>query len=82
MIFVSLSLFLAATLFPDDLKKNGYDGVEAIYDVIYRGKGKMPGFGYDCVPKGQCTFGPRLSDEEIQQLSEYIVEQGKLGWPN
>ena len=39
-----------ATLFPGDLKKNGMDR-DAIYTIIYRGKGKMPGYGKDCAPR-------------------------------
>jgi cytochrome c6 len=28
----------------------------------------------------QCTFGPRLSDEEVQQLVSYVQEQAAADW--
>ena len=34
-----------------DLQKNGAATPEAIYDLIYKGKGKMPGYGINCAPK-------------------------------
>ena len=40
-----------ATLRQADLQKNGVASVEAIYDLIYNGKGKMPGYGAGCTPK-------------------------------
>ncbi|BDA40374.1 probable cytochrome c6 [Coccomyxa sp. Obi] len=69
-----------ATLREGDLKRNGVASVEAIYDLVYNGRGKMPGYGTGCTPKGKCTFGPRLSDEEIQRLSQYVVEQAAADW--
>ena len=30
--------------------------------------------------QGKCTFGPRLSDAEIQQLSAYVLDQAEAGW--
>lgn len=137
-----------ATLSTSDLKKNGVADSKAIYDLIYGGTGKMPGYGKDCAPRvrillqpccltcdmpvlhilntegcvlsrtadcgsasptclardttsvsacpnstwhcradvcaasvqGKCTFGPRLPDEEIQQLADYTLEQAAAGW--
>lgn len=69
-----------ATLFPNDLQRNGVNDVDTIYTLIYGGKNKMPGYGQDCAPKGQCTFGARLTDEEVRGLAEYVVEQSKLDW--
>lgn len=40
-----------ATLKTPDLERNGYDTAEALYSIIYSGKGKMPGFGQDCAPR-------------------------------
>ena len=40
-----------ATLKEADLQKNGVASVEAIYDLVYNGKGKMPGYGAGCAPK-------------------------------
>ena len=54
-----------ATLFPADLTRNGVNDAVAVYDIIYGGKGKMPGYGEGCAPKGQCTFGARLSDGDV-----------------
>ncbi|KXZ54884.1 hypothetical protein GPECTOR_4g956 [Gonium pectorale] len=73
-------LAVGATLFPEDLKRNGVDSSEAIYRIVYSGKGKMPGFGKDCAPKGACTFGPRLSDEEVAGLAAYVQERAAAGW--
>ncbi len=30
--------------------------------------------------QGQCTFGPRLSDEDIRNLTTYILQQAEAGW--
>ena len=32
-------------------QRNGRDTPEALYQIIYGGKGKMPGYGQDCAPK-------------------------------
>ena len=69
-----------ATLFPDDLKRNGVDDAAAVYDIIYGGKGKMPGYGEGCAPKGQCTFGARLADEDVKGLAEYVIERSAAEW--
>eukprot|EP00884_Botryococcus_braunii_P013696 jgi/Botrbrau1/22327/Bobra.0002s0007.1 len=52
----------------------------ALFKLIYYGKNKMPGYGINCTPKGQCTFAARLSDEQIIGLSEYALQQAKNGW--
>ncbi|KAK4792608.1 hypothetical protein SAY86_023043 [Trapa natans] len=70
-----------ATLFTKDLQRNGTDTVEEIYKVTYFGKGRMPGFGENCTPKGQCTFGPRLQEEDIKVLAQFVKEQADRGWP-
>lgn len=71
-----------ATLFLNDLQRNGVDTEEEIYRVTYYGKGRMPGFGEKCTPKGQCTFGARLQDDEIKLLAEFVRSQADQGWPN
>lgn len=71
-----------ATLFLKDLQRNGVDTEEEIYKVTYSGKGRMPGFGENCTPRGQCTFGPRLQDDEIKLLAEFVKLQADKGWPN
>jgi cytochrome c6 len=40
-----------ATLSLRDLKRNGIESIEEIYDLVYRGKGKMPGYGVACTPR-------------------------------
>ncbi|PIN14623.1 hypothetical protein CDL12_12755 [Handroanthus impetiginosus] len=70
-----------ATLFLKDLQRNGVDTEEEIYRVTYFGKGRMPGFGENCTPRGQCTFGPRLREDEIRLLAEFVKSQADQGWP-
>lgn len=70
-----------ATLTARDLERNGVATEENIFKITYNGKGRMPGFGEKCTPKGQCTFGPRLSDEDIHLLAEYVKLQADEGWP-
>jgi Cytochrome C oxidase, cbb3-type, subunit III len=69
-----------ATLFKSDMQKNGMLDVEAIYNIIYSGKGKMYGFGEGCTPKGKCTFGARLKEGEVLQLAEYTLRKAEDGW--
>ncbi|CAA2961690.1 cytochrome c6, chloroplastic [Olea europaea subsp. europaea] len=71
-----------ATLFLKDLERNGVDKEEEIYQVTYYGKGRMPGFGENCTPRGQCTFGPRLQEDEIKLLAEFVKSQADRGWPS
>ncbi|OAY79437.1 Cytochrome c6, chloroplastic [Ananas comosus] len=71
-----------ATLFMKDLQRNGVSTEEGIYNITYYGKGRMPGFGEKCAPRGQCTFGPRLQEEEIKLLAEFVKSQADRGWPN
>lgn len=44
-----------ASLFSEDLRRNGVQDSQAIYDLIYSGKGKMPGYGQDCAPRVRYT---------------------------
>ncbi|KAF6163503.1 hypothetical protein GIB67_002508 [Kingdonia uniflora] len=77
-----------ATLFEKDLQRvvplhrNGIESEEEIYKITYYGNGRMPGFGEKCTPRGQCTFGARLQDEEIKLLAEYVKSQADQGWTN
>ncbi|KAK4440336.1 Cytochrome c6, chloroplastic [Sesamum alatum] len=71
-----------ATLFLKDLQRNGVETEEEIYRITYYGKGRMPGFGENCTPRGQCTFGPRLKEDEIRLLAEFVKSQAQQGWPN
>lgn len=69
-----------ASLSTTDLKRNGVEDPQALYDLIYSGKGRMPGYGENCAPKGKCTFGKRLDDQSIQQLADYTLQQAASGW--
>ncbi|KAB1228314.1 Cytochrome c6, chloroplastic [Morella rubra] len=71
-----------ATLFAKDLQRNGVEGEDEIYHLTYYGRGRMPGFGENCTPRGQCTFGPRLQEEEIKLLAKFVKLQADQGWPN
>lgn len=71
-----------ATLFSKDLQRNGVDSEDELFSVTYNGKGRMPGFGEKCMPRGQCTFGPRLQDEEIRLLAQFVKFQADKGWPS
>jgi cytochrome c6 len=70
-----------ATLFKADLEKYGALTPDALYTIIYSGRGSMPGYGQGCEPKARCTFGPRLADEEVKALAEYVLSQAEAGWP-
>ena len=69
-----------ATLNLSDLSKYGLDSPEALFDIIYFGKGSMPGYGEKCQPRGQCTFGKRLNDDEIRNLATYVIENARNEW--
>ncbi|KAL3523010.1 hypothetical protein ACH5RR_015844 [Cinchona calisaya] len=71
-----------ATLLLKDLQRNGVDAEEEIYRITYSGKGRMPGFGENCTPRGQCTFGPRLQDDDIKLLAAFVKLQADQGWAN
>ncbi|KAF5833745.1 hypothetical protein DUNSADRAFT_9812 [Dunaliella salina] len=73
-------LAAGASLFPEDMQRNGFADPEAMFNLIYKGKGRMPGYGEGCAPKGQCTFGPRLSDDDIRGLVAYVNERAAAGW--
>ncbi|KAG6541429.1 hypothetical protein Mapa_017208 [Marchantia paleacea] len=70
----------SATLFNKDLDRNGLSTVDDIYKVTYFGKDRMPGYGEKCTPRGQCTFGPRLGEDDIRALAEFVKSQADQGW--
>jgi cytochrome c6 len=63
-----------------DLEANGLANAEDIFNIVYNGKGKMPGYGEGCTPKGACTFATRLSDDTIRDLSAFVLKQANAGW--
>lgn len=40
-----------ASLYQSDLNRNGAATPEAVYSIVYSGKGKMPGYGVGCAPR-------------------------------
>lgn len=68
------------TLSEADLSRNGMLSSEKLFEVIYSGKGKMPGYGINCAPKGACTFAARLSDAEVKALGDFVLERAGQGW--
>lgn len=58
----------AKTLKADALEKHGKNTVEAIILQVTNGKGAMP------------AFGKKLKAEEIELVSNYVLEQAKNGW--
>uniref|UniRef100_A0A0D9X0F9 Cytochrome c-553 n=1 Tax=Leersia perrieri TaxID=77586 RepID=A0A0D9X0F9_9ORYZ len=70
-----------ATLFMKDLERNGVATEDELYNITYYGKGRMPGFGEKCTPRGQCTFGPRLAEDDIKLLASFVKSQAENGWP-
>jgi len=68
------------TLSKQSLAAHGYASVEAMAPLLARGKGAMPGYGVDCEPKFACTFGPRLSDDDIREVARFVLDQADKGW--
>ena len=53
-----------------------------IATIVTMGKNQMPGFGEACAPKPACTFGARLSDADIAEVSKWVDARADDGkWP-
>jgi cytochrome c6 len=50
------------------LQKNGVDSVEAIAQLVTHGKGLMS------------AYGDRLTTEEIETVSKYVLERAQQSW--
>jgi cytochrome c6 len=50
------------------LQKNGVDSVESIAQLVTQGKGLMS------------AYGDRLTTEEIETVSKYVVERAQQEW--
>lgn len=50
------------------LHRNGYDSVEAITQIVSNGKNNMS------------AFSNRLSETEIKQVAEYVLQQAENNW--
>ena len=33
-----------------------------------------------CSAQGKCTFAARLTDEEVQQLTQFVLDRAAAGW--
>lgn len=58
----------------DSLKRDGYEGVEQIVSLLRVGRGRMPAY-QGAIPKIS-----RLSDDELEQVAAYVVQQATEGW--
>ncbi|MFQ4145183.1 cytochrome c6 PetJ [Chlorogloeopsis sp. ULAP02] len=56
------------TLKAKALKKNGMDSIEAIASIVTHGKNNMS------------AYKDRLTAQEIQDVSTYVLEQAQKGW--
>lgn len=56
------------TLKKDALEQYGMNSIEAITAQVKNGKNAMP------------AFGGRLSDDQIQDVATYVLEQAEKGW--
>ena len=56
------------TLKKDVLAMNEMNSVDAIVNQVTNGKGAMP------------AFGGRLSEENIQDVANYVLSQAEAGW--
>jgi cytochrome c6 len=50
------------------LKRNGFESVAAINQIVTQGKGNMS------------AYGERLTTEEINAVSNYVWQQAEQGW--
>jgi cytochrome c6 len=50
------------------LKRNGFDSITAIDQIVTQGKGNMS------------AYGDRLTTEEIKAVSNYVWQQAEKGW--
>ena len=47
--------------------------------IVTMGKNQMPGFGEACSPKPACTFGARLSDADVAEVSKWVDARANDG---
>jgi hypothetical protein len=62
-----------ATLFQADLEKNGVADSGSLYQLIYAGKGRMPGFGQDCAPKVRSIVVVQLRYRTVVQVEHTLA---------
>ena len=59
----------------ESLASRGLGSAEAVAGVVAKGKGRMPSYGESAPPFA------RLTQEEIDAVSQFVVEQAEAGWP-
>ena len=57
------------TLKKDVLEENSMNSVDAITNQVRNGKNAMP------------AFGGKLTDEDINNVANYVLSQSEKGWP-
>jgi len=62
------------TLFTPALKANGYSEVEPVVTLLRNGKGQMPKY------QGQIPPISRLTDEELENVAQFVLEQAGNDW--
>ena len=67
------------TLKISSLQKNGYTTVEAIANLVDKGKGMMGPYGEFTSPKGN-LMPAKYTPEEITAVSEYVLQQAAIDW--
>jgi hypothetical protein len=65
-----------ATLFPADLEKNGVADSSSLYQLIYAGKGRMPGFGQECAPKVRPGYSCQWYKQLLQWAMSHVAGKG------
>ena len=58
----------------DVLQKNGYGEQDAIVQLLRNGKGQMPKY------QGAIPPVSKLTDEELEAVAQFVLEQAKAGW--
>ena len=62
------------------LEKDGYYDASSMSQLILKGKAQMPAFGEFMGSKGN-MIPARFSDAEVKEISEFVLKQADLGWP-
>jgi cytochrome c6 len=58
----------------ESLASRGLGSAEAVAGIVAKGKGRMPSYGETAPPFA------RLTQEEIDAVSQFVLEQAEAGW--
>lgn len=58
----------------DTLQKYGYGEPDAIVQLLRAGKGQMPKY------QGAIPPVSKLTDEELEEVAKFVLEQASAGW--